>query len=75
MENEVVTKTASSDGTVTFTTDALSIHTIVAKQSDSKPATDTGSKSPQTGLATAAIAGASVVALGSAVVLRKKVSE
>ena len=75
VENEVIKKTASSDGTVTFTTNALSIHTIVAKQSDSKPATDTGSKSPQTGLATAAIAGASVVALGSAAVLRKKVSE
>lgn len=75
VENEVITKTASSDGTVTFTTDALSIHTIVAKQSANKPATDTGSKSPQTGLATAAVAGASVAALGAAVVVRKKASK
>ena len=38
VENEVIEKTASSDGHVTFTTDALSIHTIVAKQSESPEA-------------------------------------
>lgn len=75
VENEVITKTASSDGTVTFTTDTLSIHTIVAKQSATKPSTDTGAQSPQTGLPVAAVAGVSAVALGSAFVLRKKVSE
>lgn len=75
VENEVINKTASSDGTVTFTTDALSIHTIVAKQSATKPATDTGAQSPQTGLPVMAVAGVSAVALGSALVLRKKVSE
>lgn len=75
VENEVINKTASSDGTVVFTTDALSIHTIVAKQSATKPATDTDAQSPQTGLPVMAVAGVSAVALGSAFVLRKKVSE
>ena len=75
VENEVIEKTASSDGTVTFTTDALSIHTIVAKQSDVKPSTDDGSKSPQTGLATASVAMVSCVALGSAIILNKKASK
>lgn len=77
-ENEVVTKTASSDGTITFTTDALSIHTIVAKKADGAVSTDTGSKSPQTGLNTAAIAAGTVcaaVAAGAVFVARKKVSE
>lgn len=77
-ENEVVTKTASSDGTITFTTDALSIHTIVAKKADGAVNTDTGSKSPQTGLNTAAIAAGTVcaaVAAGAVFVARKKVSE
>ena len=68
-ENEVVTKTASSDGTITFTTDALSIHTIVAKKADGVVNTDTGSTSPQTGLNTSA------VAAGAVYVARKKVSE
>ena len=77
-ENEVVTKTASSDGTITFTTDALSIHTIVAKKSDGVVNTDTGSTSPQTGLNTSAVAAGTVcvaVAAGAVYVARKKVSE
>lgn len=77
-ENEVVTKTASSDGTITFTTDALSIHTIVAKKADGVVNTDTGSTSPQTGLNTTAVAVGSVcvaVAAGAVYVARKKVSE
>ncbi len=77
-ENEVVTKTASSDGTITFTTDALSIHTIVAKKADGVVNTDTGSTSPQTGLNTTAVAVGTVcvaVAAGAVFVARKKVSE
>ncbi len=77
-ENEVVTKTASSDGTITFTTDALSIHTIVAKKADGVVNTDTGSTSPQTGLNTTAVAVGTVcvaVAAGAVYVARKKVSE
>lgn len=77
-ENEVVTKTASSDGTITFTTDALSIHTIVAKKADGVVNTDTGSTSPQTGLNTSAVAVGTVcvaVAAGAVYVARKKVSE
>lgn len=77
-ENEVVTKTASSDGTITFTTDALSIHTIVAKKTDGVVNTDTGSTSPQTGLNTTAVAVGTVcvaVAAGAVYVARKKVSE
>ena len=77
-ENEVVTKTASSDGTITFTTDALSIHTIVAKKADGVVNTDTGSASPQTGLNTTAVAVGTVcvaVAAGAVYVARKKVSE
>lgn len=77
-ENEAITKTASSDGTITFTTEALSIHTIVAKKSDVAVNTDTGSKSPQTGLGTAAVAAGTVLAAASAGVVyvaRKKVSE
>lgn len=77
-ENEVVTKTASSDGTITFTTDALSIHTIVAKKADGVVNTDTGSTSPQTGLNTSAVAAGTVcvaVAAGAVYVARKKVSE
>lgn len=77
-ENEVVTKTASSDGTITFTTDALSIHTIVAKKADGVVNTDTGSTSPQTGLNTSAVAAGAVcvaVAAGAVYVARKKVSE
>lgn len=77
-ENEVVTKTASSDGTITFTTDALSIHTIVAKKADGVVNTDTGSTSPQTGLNTTAVAAGTVcvaVAAGAVYVARKKVSE
>ena len=77
-ENEVVTKTASSDGTITFTTDALSIHTIVAKKADDVVNTDTGSTSPQTGLNTTAVAVGTVcvaVAAGVVYVARKKVSE
>lgn len=77
-ENEVVTKTASSDGTITFTTDALSIHTIVAKKADGVVSTDTGSKSPQTGLNTAVVAAGTVcaaAAAGAVFVARKKVSE
>lgn len=77
-ENEVVTKTASSDGTITFTTDALSIHTVVAKKADGVVNTDTGSTSPQTGLNTSAVAVGTVcvaVAAGAVYVARKKVSE
>lgn len=77
-ENEVVTKTAGSDGTITFTTDALSIHTIVAKKADGVVNTDTGSTSPQTGLNTTAVAVGTVcvaVAAGAVYVARKKVSE
>lgn len=77
-ENEVVTKTASSDGTITFTTDALSIHTIVAKKADGVVNTDTGSTSPQTGLNTSAVAAGTAcvaVAAGAVYVARKKVSE
>lgn len=77
-ENEVVTKTASSDGTITFTTEALSIHTIVAKKADGVVNTDTGSTSPQTGLNTTAVAVGTVcvaVAAGAVYVARKKVSE
>ena len=77
-ENEVVTKTASSDGTITFTTDALSIHTSVAKKADGVVNTDTGSTSPQTGLNTSAVAVGTVcvaVAAGAVYVARKKVSE
>ena len=77
-ENEVVTKTASSDGTITFTTDALSIHTVVAKKADGVVNTDTGSTSPQTGLNTTAGAAGTVcvaVAAGAVYVARKKVSE
>lgn len=77
-ENEVVTKTASSDGTITFTTEALSIHTIVAKKADGVVNTDTGSTSPQTGLNTSAVAAGTVcvaVAAGAVYVARKKVSE
>lgn len=77
-ENEVVTKTASSDGTITFTTDALSIHTVVAKKADGVVNTDTGSTSPQTGLNTTAVAAGTVcvaVAAGAVYVARKKVSE
>ncbi|WP_270242428.1 hypothetical protein [Collinsella tanakaei] len=77
-ENEAVTKTASSDGTITFTTDALSIHTIVAKKADGVVNTDTGSTSPQTGLNTTAVAAGTVcvaVAAGAVYVARKKVSE
>ena len=77
-ENEVVNKTASSDGTITFTTDALSIHTIVAKKADGVVNTDTGSTSPQTGLNTTAVAAGTVcvaVAAGAVYVARKKVSE
>lgn len=77
-ENEVVTKTASSDGTITFTTDALSVHTVVAKKADGVVNTDTGSTSPQTGLNTTAVAAGTVcvaVAAGAVYVARKKVSE
>ena len=77
-ENEVVTKTASSDGTITITTDALSIHTVVAKKADGVVNTDTGSTSPQTGLNTTAVAAGTVcvaVAAGAVYVARKKVSE
>lgn len=77
-ENEVVTKTASSDGTITFTTDALSIHTVVAKKADGVVNTDTGSTSPQTGLNATAVAAGTVcvaVAAGAVYVARKKVSE
>lgn len=76
-ENEVVTKTASSDGTITFTTDALSIHTVVAKKADGVVNTDTGSTSPQTGLNTTAVAAGTVcvAAAGAVYVARKKVSE
>lgn len=77
-ENEVVTKTASSDGTITFTTEALSIHTIVAKKADGVVNTDTGSTSPQTGLNTSAVAAGTAcvaVAAGAVYVARKKVSE
>lgn len=77
-ENEIVTKTASSDGTITFTTDALSIHTVVAKKADGVVNTDTGSTSPQTGLNTTAVAAGTVcvaVAAGAVYVARKKVSE
>ena len=77
-ENEVVTKTASSDGTITFTTEALSIHTIVAKKADGVVNTDTGSTYPQTGLNTSAVAAGTVcvaVAAGAVYVARKKVSE
>lgn len=77
-ENEVVTKTASSDGTITFTPDALSIHTIVAKKADGVVNTDAGSTSPQTGLNTTAVAVGTVcvaVAAGAVYVARKKVSE
>ena len=77
-ENEVVTKTASSDGTITFTTDALSIHTVVAKKADGVVNTDTGSTSPQTGLNTTAVAAGTVcvaVAAGAVYVARKKGSE
>lgn len=77
-ENEVVAKTASSDGTITFTTDALSIHTVVAKKADGVVNTDTGSTSPQTGLNTTAVAAGTVcvaVAAGAVYVARKKVSE
>lgn len=77
-ENEVVTKTASSDGAITFTTDALSIHTVVAKKADGVVNTDTGSTSPQTGLNTTAVAAGTVcvaVAAGAVYVARKKVSE
>lgn len=77
-ENEVVTKTASSDGTITFTTDALSIHTVVAKKADGVVNTDTGSTSPQTGLNTTAVAAGTVcvaVVAGAVYVARKKVSE
>lgn len=75
VENEVINKTACSDGAVVFTADPLSIHIIVAKQSATKPAADTGAHSPQTGLLVMAVSGVSAVALGSAFVLRKKVSE
>lgn len=78
-ENEVITRTASSDGTITFSTDTLSIHTIVAKKADTVVNTDTGSKSPQTGLnSTVVLAGtaaAALVAAGAVVTLRKRVSE
>ena len=75
-ENEVVQKTASSDGTVTFTTDALSIHTVCAKKASSAAAsTDKSSKSPQTGTSTTLVAGvtvaAAVAAAGVAVALKK----
>lgn len=77
-ENEVITKIASSDGTVTFTTDALSVHTIVAKKADGVVNTDDGSKSPQTGLNTAVVAAGTAcvaAAAGAVFVARKKVSE
>lgn len=78
-ENEVINKTASSDGTVTFSTDTLSIHTIVAKKADTVVNTDTGSKSPQTGLNTMVVAAgtavSAAVAGGAFVSLRKKASK
>lgn len=79
VENEVRELTASADGTVTFTTDALSVHTIVAKKSDVAANTDTGSKSPQTGINSSVVAfgtaAAAVAAAGAIVALRKKVVE
>lgn len=77
-DNEVVQKTASSDGTVTFTTDTLSIHTVYAKKSANAGAvTDKGSKSPQTGLNTGVVAGATIAAAAGAAIcaiaLRSKV--
>ena len=75
---EVVKKTASSDGTVTFSTDNLSIHTVCAKPASGSAAgatTDKSSKSPQTGLNTPVVAGvtaaAAVAAAGVAVALKK----
>lgn len=74
--NETVQKTASSDGTITFTTDALSIHTVYAKKASSAAAsTDKSSKSPQTGTNTTLVAGvtvaAAVAAAGVALALNK----
>lgn len=78
-DNETITQTAGADGTVTFTTDELSVHTITAKKAANKTTTDTSSKSPQTGIDSSAVvmgtAAAAVVAAGAAVALRKKVSE
>lgn len=75
---EVVQKTASSDGTITFSTDNLSIHTVYAKPASGSAAgatTDKSSKSPQTGLNTPVVAGvtaaAAVAAAGVAVALKK----
>lgn len=76
VENEVVNTTASSDGTLTFSTDKLSIHTIVAKKSSNAGAkTNSSNKSPQTGVATLGIAGVAVAAAGAAVVAYKKSNE
>lgn len=77
VEDEVITKTASSDGTVTFSTQNLSIHTIFAKKAaGAAKATDTSSKSPQTGMNTGVVAGATataaVAAAGVALALRKR---
>lgn len=64
VDDEVVQKTASSDGTITFTTEHLSIHTIVAKKSSNASATtDKSSKSPQTGVS---VLGAAAVTAASA---------
>lgn len=77
---EVVTKVADANGTITFTQDKLSIHTLVAEKTNGSAAsTDTSARSPQTGVNTAAVAGISIVAVvaagGVAVTLRKKVNE
>ena len=69
-DNEVVQKTASSDGTITFSTDTLSVHTVYAKAAEGAAAgatTDKSSTSPQTGLNTPVVAGVTAVAFVGAV--------
>lgn len=78
-ENEVIKETAGPDGTVSFTTQTLSIHSIVASKATGEKQVDTGAKSPQTGLNTTGVAAitvaAAVAAAGVALSLRKKLSE
>lgn len=78
-DNEVKQMTAGSDGSVSFTTQTLSIHSIAAKKATGSKAVDNSATSPQTGVSNTAViavtAAAAIAAAGVAVSLHKKVSE
>lgn len=74
-DNEVINETAGPDGSVSFTTQTLSIHSIAATKATGTKNVDTGAKSPATGLNSASIAAvtavAAIAAAGVALSLRK----